>query len=102
MLFIVEATARSGRRNLALKKPTWQSSTYSGFSTSDKAVDGCTKNEYTSRCCIHSGEEWRPWWEVDLGAVYNIGEIVMTKRWDCGQVSFISVYTNSLSYSHDF
>ena len=83
LLFITEATTISGGRNVAFNKTTWQSGHYDDKATSDKAVDGCTETYYLSACCIHTKEEWRPWWQIDLGAIYNIREIVMIKRWEC-------------------
>ena len=75
---IHEGTAN---RNLAFMKPTWQSSTFSDMGTSDNAVDGCMKNTYRSACCMQTRDDWKPWWEVDLGQIYNIGEIIITKKW---------------------
>ncbi|XP_021348740.1 receptor-type tyrosine-protein phosphatase kappa-like isoform X2 [Mizuhopecten yessoensis] len=50
-------------------KSTAQSSSYSLSSTSDKAVDGCTSQRYSSGCCIHtstSNSITEAWWQIDL------------------------------------
>ncbi|XP_053408183.1 uncharacterized protein LOC123559963 [Mercenaria mercenaria] len=66
--------------NLALGKPTKQSSTFSYHSGPEKAVDGCKSNTYNSQCITHSRENFEPWWEVDLGKVYPIRKVVIYRR----------------------
>ncbi|HWO18473.1 MAG TPA: discoidin domain-containing protein [Kofleriaceae bacterium] len=68
--------------NLAAGKLTSQSSTYLGASAS-RAVDGNTDGNYSSGSVTHTNEEAQPWWQVDLGAVTDIGQVVLTNRTDC-------------------
>ena len=69
-------------KNLALRKPTKQSSTLKTF-TSSKAVDGdkayCLSTHSTS-----TTKSQHPWWQVDLQAVYEIKEVIMTTMRDYG------------------
>ena len=61
--------------NIALGKPTSQSSTisFSGITAfSDLAVDGNTDGEFFNGSVAATQEEYQAWWEVDLGAVYDI------------------------------
>ena len=52
--------------NLALGKPTTQSSTgYGGLSS--KAVDGNSNGQWGGGSCSHTYEDSPAWWEVDLG-----------------------------------
>ena len=72
--------------NLALGRPTQQSSIYTS-QTSDFAVDGywavwtftapqeCTHTDYNN--------DPGPWWSVDLGDSYAIGEVWLQNRQDC-------------------
>ena len=71
-------------RNLALEKPTNQSSTSDPKHASSKAVDGnvnsdARKHSFTST----KGATGGSWWEVNLEAVYQIREVVITSRGDC-------------------
>ena len=68
--------------NLALKKPTKQSSTgWSG--PSSKAVDGNKNTFYHARSCTHTHRDAKPWWRVDLGGRHVVGNIKITNRGDC-------------------
>ncbi|MFK7925604.1 MAG: polysaccharide lyase family 7 protein [Bacteroidia bacterium] len=70
--------------NLALNKSTSQSSNYSNTSgQSFKAVDGNTNGNWSGGSVTHtSGSQSNGWWEVDLGASYPIGDIVIWNRTD--------------------
>ena len=79
--------------NLALHRPTWQSSTWlSGYSGADRAVDG----QYTGECAVSFGgltAEWR----VDLGALKNIHHVFIqyaTMNITWGIVSFKLIHSN--------
>lgn len=65
--------------NLALGRPTTQSSTAPG-SASFFAVDGNTSNASAAR--TNAGPSF---WQVDLTAVQPIGEVVIRNRTDCCQ-----------------
>jgi len=68
--------------NLALSKPTAQSSTYdSGIS--GRAVDGNTNsNFHTGNSCSHT-ENSNGWWYVDLQRTYLINNVKVYSRTDC-------------------
>ena len=67
----------SAAENLALGKPTNESSTRSPFSSS-AAVNG-DYSDFT-----HTLDNVYPsWWRVDLGDIYNIGQIKLYNRKDC-------------------
>ncbi|GHB62199.1 galactose-binding domain-containing protein [Persicitalea jodogahamensis] len=74
--------------NLALNKPTRQSSEMDpSYAGSGKAVDGNTDGSFkmgdTKNSITHTSDERSAWWEVDLGAVYDIEKIVIWNRQDC-------------------
>ncbi|XP_078700188.1 uncharacterized protein LOC144926973 isoform X2 [Branchiostoma floridae x Branchiostoma belcheri] len=77
------------RKNLALHKPTRQSSLWdAGYS--GNAVDGVRSTDWYSGSCTHTKASLRhnvwkvgttdPWWYVDLGSSYPIGKIVIVNR----------------------
>ncbi|MDT0540920.1 BspA family leucine-rich repeat surface protein [Croceitalea sp. P059] len=70
--------------NLALNKPTQQSSTY-GNGVSDLAVDGNTigQSPWAPEASLqHSTTELQPWWQVDLGETSAIKGITIFNRTD--------------------
>jgi hypothetical protein len=68
--------------NVALKKPTKQSSTaYSG--SSSRAVDGNTDADYKKKSCTHTSTSLYPWWRVDLLQKYKIKDVIIQNRGDC-------------------
>jgi hypothetical protein len=69
-------------RNLARGRAATQSSTDFGGEAA-RAVDGNTNGAYFSGSVTHSNVEVSPWWQVDLGAVQPIGEVVLYNRTDC-------------------
>lgn len=58
--------------NLALGKPTAQSSTFSnqivGNAGPERAVDGNANTDMQQRHCSHTKENDPSWWRVDLGS----------------------------------
>ncbi len=66
--------------NLALGRPTRQSSGDADGSRSGAAVSGV----FTGSFSFSTSEETNPWWEVDLGAIVPIGRIVLWNRDDAG------------------
>ena len=68
--------------NIALFKPTSQSSTY-GVLKSSNAVDGGKGTFYTQ--CTHTADSTttNPWWTVDLGRVEPVAEVYILNRGDC-------------------
>lgn len=80
--------ARKGTiTNLATGQPTRQSSdAYPPYGDSGKAVDGNTDATFkfdAKNSITHTKDEKSPWWEVDLGEVYDISHIVIWNRLDC-------------------
>ncbi|QRN99367.1 discoidin domain-containing protein [Archangium violaceum] len=71
--------------NLALGKPTTQSSTdYNGISS--RAVDGSLSGNYSQNSTTHTREspmDSQPWWEVDLLSVQQLGTVLLHNRTDC-------------------
>ena len=69
-------------RNLALGKPASQSSTeHDGAEW--HAVDGNTDGDFFHGSVTHTSTETQPWWQVDLGAVTDIGHVVLYNRTEC-------------------
>ena len=68
--------------NLALGKPTKQSTTHKTYSSS-KAVDGKKATALQENSCAHTMGQKGAWWLVDLEAVYEIRQVVIKSRGDC-------------------
>ena len=70
-------------QNVALGKPTVQSSTQQN-GTSDRAVDGNTEgNPWAGQSVAISSWSNQPWWEVDLGSSIDLKTINIWNRTDC-------------------
>ncbi|XP_065051329.1 uncharacterized protein LOC135681005 [Rhopilema esculentum] len=65
-------------KNVALNKPTKQSSTFNG-SVPSIAVDGNSSNMF----CSQTGFQTKPWWRVELMDTYTIEYVSITSRRDC-------------------
>ncbi len=65
--------------NLALGKNVSQSSDYEGTLTASKA------NDDNSDSFSHTENNTNAWWEIDLGAVYDISKVELVNRKDCCQ-----------------
>jgi len=72
--------------NIALGKPTAQSSTYSSISPSPNAVDGNTNGAFNSGSVTATQYSNQPWWEVDVEEVAFIDEIVLYNSNCCAQM----------------
>ncbi|XP_046343486.2 fucolectin-like [Haliotis rufescens] len=71
--------------NLALSKPTKQSSVYEGR-ISDRAVDGNNNSSVTADSCAHGDNAAEPsldWWQVDLQKIVVVLTVSVTNRGDC-------------------
>ncbi len=66
--------------NLALNKPTQQSSNYDLNFTSNRAVDGVRTADYGAAPGTHTQSEANAWWQVDLGAVYPLNAVRIFNR----------------------
>jgi hypothetical protein len=71
-----------GGRNLALDRTATQSST-SGVGAASRAVDGNVDGAWDHRSVSSTNAEPGAWWQVDLGAVRDIGDVVLYNRTDC-------------------
>jgi hyaluronoglucosaminidase len=64
--------------NVALGKPATQISDWSSDYGADKSVNGNVSDFSTT-----SGAEAQPWWQVDLGAVFDVEAVQLYNRIDC-------------------
>uniref|UniRef100_A0A3B4GW48 Fucolectin tachylectin-4 pentraxin-1 domain-containing protein n=1 Tax=Pundamilia nyererei TaxID=303518 RepID=A0A3B4GW48_9CICH len=78
----VEVYAAPPLSNVALSKPTVQSSTSSPY-LSSKAVDGYKNGNIYGAGFTHTLDEKNPWWRVDLLAVYKVSAVTIINRQDC-------------------
>lgn len=69
-----------------------QSSTGATFAQASKACDGITEGTFDGQSYTDTESEWQPWWEVDLGASYNISEVAVWNRVDCCQDNLEDFY----------
>ncbi|WP_339864684.1 discoidin domain-containing protein [Paremcibacter congregatus] len=75
--------------NQALTGTASQSSIYNpqaSASQADHAIDGNTSGQWTggaANSLNHTANEFQAWWEVDLGAMIDIDDIVIWNRTDC-------------------
>lgn len=71
-------------QNLALGKPTVQSTTaYGGISS--RAVDGNESGDHPRKKSVsHTALQRQPFWEVDLGQVYELDVVTLFNRTDLG------------------
>ncbi|KAK2865728.1 hypothetical protein Q7C36_001784, partial [Tachysurus vachellii] len=68
--------------NVALGGIATQSSTYLQRYASF-AIDGNRATNVNSHSCTTTNAEYNPWWRVDLLAVYDISNVIITNRGDC-------------------
>lgn len=68
--------------NLALQKPTSQSTTAHG-GVSSRAVDGNTSGIWNDGSITHTTSQTNPWWRVDLGDNYILSSISVFNRTNC-------------------
>uniref|UniRef100_A0A3Q0QVQ6 Fucolectin tachylectin-4 pentraxin-1 domain-containing protein n=1 Tax=Amphilophus citrinellus TaxID=61819 RepID=A0A3Q0QVQ6_AMPCI len=70
--------------NVALNRPTAQSSTWYGpvFGPS-KAVDGCVNGIFDNGYCSCTSDDLAAWWRVDLLAVHKVTAVTIINRQDC-------------------
>ncbi|MBD0833783.1 BT_3987 domain-containing protein [Aestuariibaculum sediminum] len=78
--------------NIAIGKPTMQSSTISG-AISSRAVDGNTSGFWSNGSVSHTGNAGEEWWEVDLEKVSPfIQEVILYNRQDCCSERLVDFY----------
>jgi hypothetical protein len=72
-----------GRANLALGKPTSQSSTLEPQANASRAVDGNIDGAYGGQSLTHTNNDFQAWWQVDLQSSQPIGNVAIFNRTDC-------------------
>lgn len=77
-----EHTKVSAGENIAVGKPTEESSSAYGSSPS-RVVDGNTATNWGSSTCTHTNNERKPWWRVDLEESVQIQTVTVYNRGDC-------------------
>ena len=82
-LHLAEVQVFNGKENLALKGKAKQISTDFG-GPANLANDGNTNGDYAKKSVSHTGQAKNPWWEVDLGKVYSLSNIIVWNRMDAG------------------
>lgn len=70
-----DVTPPASPHNVALGKSATQSSTMYGSNAPTHAVDGHTPTEYSIRATTQTKSEPYAWWQVDLGAIYDLHSI---------------------------
>eukprot|EP00118_Oscarella_pearsei_P003202 m.13381 g.13381 ORF g.13381 m.13381 type:complete len:455 (+) comp24755_c0_seq3:79-1443(+) len=86
--------------NIALKKPTKQSSTYGGYAVSSRAVDGDTNGNFFGKSVSCTNLNSRAFWEVTFPRQCSVHKIVIFNRADCcgsRLLNFDVILKNSLS-----
>ncbi|XP_060720306.1 fucolectin-like [Tachysurus vachellii] len=68
--------------NVALGGIATQSSVYLDC-TASLAIDGIKETNAFAHSCTHTNTESNPWWRLDLLAVYDISNVIITNRGDC-------------------
>lgn len=81
-LTLAEVEVLSGGRNIAIQAKATQSSEAWG-GVPGRAIDGDASPSFASGSQSHTAEGRRdPWWEIDLGSMQSIDEIVIHNRQD--------------------
>ncbi|XP_046699442.1 fucolectin-like [Silurus meridionalis] len=60
-----------------------QSSTYFNIYNAYFAIDGNRESIFSYKSCACTNLQYNPWWRVDLLAVYDISNVIVTNRGDC-------------------
>ncbi|KAI3360745.1 hypothetical protein L3Q82_012985 [Scortum barcoo] len=63
--------------NLAIQGKATQSSLHS-FGTANNAIDGNRASNWNQASCIHTGNEFSPWWRLDLGKTHRVFSVNIT------------------------
>ncbi|XP_060771640.1 fucolectin-like [Neoarius graeffei] len=66
--------------NVALKGIATQSSTYQGIYFAHFAIDGITESSSYISPCTHTNMDYNAWWRLDLLAVHDIKNVIITNR----------------------
>lgn len=92
-----------GEANLALLGSATQSSQY-GSATQfgpEKAIDGNRRGDAKLNTVTHTNAETEAWWELDLGGVASLEEVVIHNRTDCcsSRLSNFYVFVSSVPFT---
>ena len=68
--------------NLTTGKTVSQSNTF-GTGTPELAIDGNTDGDYGNGSVSQTNSGSEMWWEIDLGSVYDIKDVILWNRTDC-------------------
>lgn len=96
----VDIPTGSGVTNLALGKPATQVATLDG-GVASRAVDGNTNGSFPAGSVTLTPSRHRPWWSLDLGAVFDIGQIRLWNRTDCcsARLSNFRVFVSDVPFT---
>ncbi|HVZ70768.1 MAG TPA: malectin domain-containing carbohydrate-binding protein [Polyangia bacterium] len=100
---VLSPTSQLQPVNLALGKPTSQSSVANGGVPS-RAVDGVSDSNFAHGSVTQTGNDVNAWWEVDLGTGRNISEIEIDFRTDSGLANnypFMVITSNDTIFDSD-
>ncbi|XP_058240220.1 fucolectin-like [Hemibagrus wyckioides] len=81
-IFSVQWILTHQQVNVALKGIAAQSSVYARRYAS-LAIDGNRESNAFSYSCTTTNAQYNPWWSVDLLAMYDINNVIVTNRGDC-------------------
>lgn len=100
-LFTISANATLITTNIALDGTASQSSTGWGGSAS-RGIDGDTNGIYNQGSITHTQNDPNAWWEVDLGQVSYIKDIVLWNRTDCCsyRLNYFNIMLDGALISH--
>ena len=85
VLSLAEVSVFEKQRNVAVKKKATQSTIGFGGDP-NRAVDGNTDGNYHNHSVSHTQSNGTdPWWEVDLGRMVNVEQIVVHNRTDAAE-----------------
>ena len=65
--------------NRAKDMRTWSSSVYSN-GVADRGNDGNYNPSYNQNHCIHTGNDYNPWWGIDLEDVFEVDRVIVANR----------------------
>ena len=99
-----DAPAQAAGTNLALGKPTTQSSSYWDGAVSHSgsmAVDGNRNGRWSSTSPASTNFDTNAWWQVDLGSVQTIPTVRIYGRTDCcvERLSNFSVFVSDVPFT---
>ncbi|XP_058240216.1 fucolectin-like [Hemibagrus wyckioides] len=82
-IFSVQWMLTHQQVNVALSGKATQSSIFAGSYYASLAIDGNRASNFRSYSCACTNADNSPWWRVDLLAVYDISNVIITNRGDC-------------------